>query len=119
MATTGTPPRPGGGFPEACGRDARAMARTAALAPMAALNPAAASRRAAAILLALGLVLAGLPSVGAGDGGARAARDDAPAEDDWSLPAWVEPSPNSGLYSESAAPEFDVHVRGIDLTWEQ
>ncbi len=39
--------------------------------------------------------------------------------DDWSLPAWVAPSANSGFFSEEAAPAFDVNVRVADFTWRQ
>ncbi|MDL4816289.1 hypothetical protein [Actinomadura opuntiae] len=39
--------------------------------------------------------------------------------DDWTLPAWVRPSPNSGFFSEQAAPEQHVDLRGLDLTWRQ
>ncbi len=39
--------------------------------------------------------------------------------DDWSLPAWVAPSPNSGFFSETAAPGFNVNVRVADFTWRQ
>jgi len=41
------------------------------------------------------------------------------AGDDWSLPAWVTPSANSGFFSEAAAPAFDVNVRVADFTWRQ
>ncbi|MGI5328916.1 hypothetical protein [Actinomadura nitritigenes] len=39
--------------------------------------------------------------------------------DDWTLPGWVRPSPNSGFFSEQAAPEYHVDLRGLDLTWRQ
>jgi hypothetical protein len=39
--------------------------------------------------------------------------------DDWSLPDWVRPRPNSGFYSEQASAPDDVHVRSLDLTWRQ
>ena len=39
--------------------------------------------------------------------------------DDWSLPAWVTPSANSGFFSEAAAPAFNVNVRVADFTWRQ
>ncbi len=45
--------------------------------------------------------------------------DESPAEDDWSLPAWVMPSPTSGFFSEEADPAFEVHTRVVDLTWRQ
>ena len=39
--------------------------------------------------------------------------------DDWTLPGWVRPSANSGLFSETAAPEFGVDTRSLDLSWRQ
>ena len=39
--------------------------------------------------------------------------------DDWSLPAWVTPTANSGFFSEEAAPGFNVNVRVADFTWRQ
>jgi hypothetical protein len=39
-------------------------------------------------------------------------------EDDWSLPAWVTPAPNSGLFEEH---RFDPRIaaRSVDLAWGQ
>ncbi|MES9602465.1 hypothetical protein [Actinomadura sp. NPDC000929] len=39
--------------------------------------------------------------------------------DDWTLPGWVRPSANSGLFSETAAPRFGVGTRSLDLSWRQ
>lgn len=39
--------------------------------------------------------------------------------DDWTLPAWVTPTANSGFFSEEAAPGFNVNVRVADFTWRQ
>lgn len=39
--------------------------------------------------------------------------------DDWALPGWVRPTPNSGFFSEQAAPEFGVGTRGVDVSWRQ
>ncbi|MEV4678107.1 MULTISPECIES: hypothetical protein [Actinomadura] len=41
------------------------------------------------------------------------------AGDDWTLPGWVRPSPNSGFFSEEAAPGAHVDTRGLDVTWRQ
>jgi len=54
-----------------------------------------------------------------GAGLAPAQVDESPAEDDWSLPGWVQPSSSAGFFSEEAAPAFDLHVRVVDLTWRQ
>ena len=39
--------------------------------------------------------------------------------DDWSLPGWVRPAPNSGYFSEEADAAELVAVRSIDLSWRQ
>ncbi|HEX2810245.1 MAG TPA: hypothetical protein VHN80_29105, partial [Kineosporiaceae bacterium] len=39
--------------------------------------------------------------------------------DDWSLPGWVRPHPNSGFYGERSSPSDDVYVRSVDLSWRQ
>lgn len=38
---------------------------------------------------------------------------------DWTMPTWVRPAPNSGFYSEDAAPRQHVQVRSIDVSWAQ
>ncbi|MEO8274718.1 MAG: hypothetical protein ABI639_00765, partial [Thermoanaerobaculia bacterium] len=50
--------------------------------------------------------------------GPAGALPDAPG-DDWTLPAWVEPSPSSGFFSEEAAPASNVNLRVADFTWRQ
>ena len=59
-----------------------------------------------------------LSAAGAREVPASGAVADVPG-DDWSLPAWVQPSPNSGYFSEVAAPAFNVNVRVADFTWRQ
>ncbi len=39
--------------------------------------------------------------------------------DDWSLPAWVTPAPNSGFFSEDASADEHVFLRSVDLSWRQ
>ncbi|PZQ90432.1 MAG: hypothetical protein DI534_04265 [Leifsonia xyli] len=39
--------------------------------------------------------------------------------DDWSLPDWVRPAPNSGYFSEDADASELVAVRSVDLSWRQ
>jgi hypothetical protein len=39
--------------------------------------------------------------------------------DDWTLPDWVRPAPNSGFFSEDASLPDRVGVRSIDLAWRQ
>ena len=39
--------------------------------------------------------------------------------DDWTVPAWVRPAANSGMFSEEAAPADRVFVRSVDLSWAQ
>jgi hypothetical protein len=39
--------------------------------------------------------------------------------DDWSLPEWVRPAPNSGYFSEDADAGELVAVRSVDLSWRQ
>ena len=39
--------------------------------------------------------------------------------DDWTLPAWVAPAPDSGFFSEEADAARFVHRRVVDLTWRQ
>jgi len=39
--------------------------------------------------------------------------------DDWSLPGWVRPAPNSGYFSEEADASELVAVRSVDLSWRQ
>jgi hypothetical protein len=41
------------------------------------------------------------------------------AGDDWSLPTWARPRPNSGFYSEHASTPDDVYVRSVDVSWRQ
>ncbi|KAB2962119.1 MAG: hypothetical protein F9K16_09940 [Thermoanaerobaculia bacterium] len=41
------------------------------------------------------------------------------AGDDWSLPAWVQPAPDSGFFSEEVSPAHQVNLRVVDLTWRQ
>lgn len=38
---------------------------------------------------------------------------------DWTLPAWVQPTADTGLFSENAIPAQNVNVRVVDLTWKQ
>lgn len=52
-------------------------------------------------------------------GGASNPPDHLPAEDDWTLPAYVVASSNSALFSERAAPEQDVTLRVLDVSWRQ
>ena len=40
-----------------------------------------------------------------------------PAEDDWWLPDWVRPVPNSGVYGADQAPNGFVDVEGLVLPW--
>ncbi len=40
-----------------------------------------------------------------------------PAEDDWWLPDWVQPVPNSGVYGAHNAPPGFVDVEGVVLPW--
>jgi hypothetical protein len=37
----------------------------------------------------------------------------------WSLPDWVQPSARAGLVAEEAAPDLNVSMRVVDLTWRQ
>ena len=39
--------------------------------------------------------------------------------DDWTLPAWAAPAPDSGFFSEEADPARFVNRRVVDLTWRQ
>ncbi|MDT0156078.1 hypothetical protein Q9R19_00390 [Microbacterium sp. ARD32] len=39
--------------------------------------------------------------------------------DDWTLPDWVRPAENSGLFSEEASPDDLVAVRSVDVSWRQ
>lgn len=39
--------------------------------------------------------------------------------DDWSLPGWVRPAPNSGFFSEDASAEDRLLVRSVDVSWKQ
>ncbi len=39
--------------------------------------------------------------------------------DDWGLPAWAAPLPDTGFFSEEPAPGFDVDMRSVDLSWRQ
>lgn len=39
--------------------------------------------------------------------------------DDWTLPDWVRPAPNSGFFSEDASASGRVLVRSIDVSWRQ
>jgi len=41
------------------------------------------------------------------------------AGDDWSLPDWVTPAPNSGYFSEDASVDDRVLVRSVDFSWRQ
>jgi hypothetical protein len=41
------------------------------------------------------------------------------AGDDWSLPDWVRPAPNSGYFSEDASDKNRVLVRSVDFSWRQ
>jgi hypothetical protein len=41
------------------------------------------------------------------------------AGDDWSLPAWVQPTTGLELFSESADPGHEVNLRVVDFTWRQ
>lgn len=62
---------------------------------------------------------------GGGDGNAPPLADAAPGTvtvadgEDWSLPPQVVASPNSGFFSEEAAPAFHVDTRVVDVTWRQ
>lgn len=39
--------------------------------------------------------------------------------DDWTLPAWVRPSANSGFFSEKPSGAHRVGVHSVDVTWRQ
>ncbi|MGV8969879.1 MAG: hypothetical protein ACOH1J_05465 [Microbacteriaceae bacterium] len=39
--------------------------------------------------------------------------------DDWSLPEWVRPAPNSGYFSEETSTKDRVLVRSVDFSWRQ
>ena len=39
--------------------------------------------------------------------------------DDWLLPAWATPAPDSGFFSEEADAAHQVNLRVVDLTWRQ
>lgn len=54
------------------------------------------------------------PFVDAGDAGVMVTEGD-----DWSLPDWVRPAPNSGYFSEDADASELVAVRSVDLSWRQ
>jgi hypothetical protein len=45
--------------------------------------------------------------------------DQRPDEDDWALPDWVQPTANTGLFHETAAPEVHLQLPVVDLTWRQ
>jgi hypothetical protein len=51
--------------------------------------------------------------------GATRLVDESPGEDDWWLPGWVQPSPNSGFFSEETDSRLHVDLRVVDLTWRQ
>ncbi len=62
----------------------------------------------------------------AADGGPVAAFVSAEADapvvndgDDWTLPDWVRPAPNSGFFSEDADPAHAVFLRSVDVSWRQ
>ncbi len=38
---------------------------------------------------------------------------------DWSLPSWVQPSLRSGLVGEEAAPDLNINMRAVQVTWRQ
>ncbi|TYK44407.1 hypothetical protein [Actinomadura decatromicini] len=80
------------------------------------------------VAVALSALASGCPSDSGDSGGSRASgRSSGSADggvevrrgDDFSLPGWVRPSPNSGLFSETAAPEFGVDTRSLDVSWRQ
>ncbi|MGC3954777.1 MAG: hypothetical protein QM804_11145 [Propionicimonas sp.] len=54
------------------------------------------------------------PLVDAGPIGVRIAEGD-----DWSLPGWLRPAPNSGFFSEAASARYGVEVRSVDVNWRQ
>lgn len=72
---------------------------------------ALAGRGAAALLVALSF--SGRPASAAGE-----LISVVPGED-WSLPGWVQPAPDTGFFSEEASPAHHVHLRVVDLTWRQ
>lgn len=39
--------------------------------------------------------------------------------DDWSLPEWARPAPNSGYFSEDGSEKDRVLVRSVDFSWRQ
>ena len=39
--------------------------------------------------------------------------------DDWTLPAWVRPAPNSGLFSEDKSADDRVLTHSLDVSWRQ
>ena len=67
-----------------------------------------------AVVAAILAVTAGACSPDTADGGVTVRPGD-----DWSLPGWVRPSTNSGLFSEEAAPGVGVDTRSVDVTWRQ
>lgn len=69
------------------------------------------------ILVTTGLLVSSLLLECAGTD--KPAADESPAEDDWTLPAWVQPSSNSGFFSELASPQHQVNLRVVDFTWRQ
>lgn len=91
------------------------------------------ARAALAALIAIGLMSACTPTpaspadpppadtdgpvaafVGAGPTGVTIADGD-----DWTLPDWVRPAPNSGFFSEDASDDDRVLVRSVDFSWRQ
>ncbi len=70
----------------------------------------------AASWFALGVALAALapaPARGAGE------VISVVAGDDWTLPGWATPAPDTGFFSESADPGRQVNLRVADFTWKQ
>ena len=39
--------------------------------------------------------------------------------DDWTMPEWARPAPDSGFFSTTPDPESGVDVRAVDVTWAQ
>lgn len=73
-------------------------------------------RRAIAVLACLAVAF--MPA-GAAPASTVAGSVSVASGDDWTLPGWVRPSGNSGLFSEKAAPDVHVDTRGLDVTWRQ
>ena len=58
-------------------------------------------------------------SSGASSAAARAWVTETVSGHDFRLPASVQPTPNSGLFSETAMPQYNVNTHVVDVTWKQ